>query len=97
MKEAFITKEQAEEISRKYPTPFYIYSEAGIRSAVRGLKQAFSWNPGFREYFAVKACSNPFLIKDGLLLLYGADAFGKPGLSRTGHHVFLQCDAGRGL
>ena len=52
MKEAFITKEQAEEISRKYPTPFYIYSEAGIRSAVRGLKQAFSWNPGFREYFA---------------------------------------------
>lgn len=63
MKEAFITKEQAEEISRKYPTPFYIYSEAGIRSAVRGLKQAFSWNPGFREYFAVKACPNPFLIK----------------------------------
>ena len=63
MKEAFITKEQAEEISRKYPTPFYIYSEAGIRSAVRGLKKAFSWNPGFREYFAVKACPNPFLIK----------------------------------
>lgn len=51
MKEAFITKEQAEEISRKYPTPFYIYSEAGIRSAVRGLKQAFSWNPGFPGVF----------------------------------------------
>jgi len=63
MKEAFITKEQAEEISKSYPTPFYIYQEAGIRGAVRGLKKAFSWNPGFREYFAVKACPNPFLIK----------------------------------
>ena len=63
MKEAFITKEQAEKISQKYPTPFYLYSEAGIRGAIRGLKNAFSWNKGFLEYFAVKACPNPFLIK----------------------------------
>ncbi len=63
MKEAFITKEQAEKISSQYPTPFYIYNEAGIRNAVRGLQKAFSWNKEFREYFAVKACPNPFLIK----------------------------------
>ena len=63
MKQAFLTKEQAEEICKTYPTPFYIYDEAGIRNAVRGLKQAFSWNRGFREYYAVKACPNPFLIR----------------------------------
>ena len=62
-KNAFITKEQAENICKEYPTPFHIYSEDGIRNAVRGLKKAFAWNKGFREYFAVKACPNPFLIK----------------------------------
>ena len=49
------TKEQLEAITAKYPTPFHLYDEAGIRENVRRLKQAFSWNKGFREYFAVKA------------------------------------------
>ena len=62
-KNAFITKEQAEAICKEYPTPFHIYSEDGIRNVIRNLKKAFSWNKGYREYFAVKACPNPFLIK----------------------------------
>lgn len=63
MKEAFITKDQAEEINKSYPTPFYVYSESGIRAAARAVNKAFSWNKGFKEYFAVKACPNPFLVK----------------------------------
>ena len=62
-KNAFITKQQAEDICKEFPTPFHIYSEDGIRTVIRNLKKAFSWNKGYREYFAVKACPNPFLIK----------------------------------
>ncbi len=63
VKKAFITKEKAEETAKKYPTPFYIYDEKGIRGTARRLKEAFSWNEGFREYYAVKACPNPFIVK----------------------------------
>lgn len=59
----FITKEQAEEIKKTYPTPFHIYDEKGIRDNVKAVKEAFAWNKGFKEYFAVKANPNPFLIK----------------------------------
>lgn len=59
----FITKEQAEEIIKTYPTPFHIYDEKGIRENVKAVKEAFAWNKGFKEYFAVKANPNPFLIK----------------------------------
>ena len=59
----FITKEQVEEIVKKYPTPFHIYDEKGIRENVKAVKEAFAWNKGFKEYFAVKANPNPFLIK----------------------------------
>lgn len=48
---------------KTYPTPFHIYDEAGIRRTARALKAAFGWNPGFREYFAVKATPNPFILK----------------------------------
>lgn len=61
-KETFVTKEQIEEIVKTYPTPFHIYDERGIRENARALKEAFSWNKGFKEYFAVKATPNPFLI-----------------------------------
>lgn len=61
-KEAFVTKEKIEEIVKTYPTPFHIYDEKGIRENVKALKEAFSWNKGFKEYFAVKATPNPFLI-----------------------------------
>lgn len=59
----FVTKEQVEKIAAQYPTPFYIYDEAGIRENARRLKAAFSWNKGFREYFAVKATPNPFILQ----------------------------------
>ena len=59
----FLTQEKAKEIREQIPTPFYVYDEAGIRANARLLKAAFSWNPGFREYFAVKATPNPFLLK----------------------------------
>ncbi|MGL5258871.1 MAG: diaminopimelate decarboxylase [Lachnospiraceae bacterium] len=61
-KKPFVTKEKLEEIIKTYPTPFHIYDEAGIRKNVKALKEAFSWNKGFKEYFAVKATPNPYLI-----------------------------------
>lgn len=63
MKKTFVTKEQVEQIAAKYPTPFHLYDEKGIRENVKRLKEAFAWNKGFREYFAVKATPNPFLMK----------------------------------
>ena len=63
MKKPFITKEQAEQIALTYPTPFHIYDEKGIRENARRLKAAFAWNKGFREYFAVKATPNPFIMQ----------------------------------
>lgn len=63
MKRPFVTKEQIEEIAKTYPTPFHIYDEKGIRENARALYEAFSWNPGFKEYFAVKATPNPFLMQ----------------------------------
>ena len=62
-KKPFATLEQLREIEKKVPTPFYLYEEKGIRENARRLKQAFSWNPGYREYFAVKATPNPHLLK----------------------------------
>lgn len=58
----FVTKEQIEEIVKTYPTPFHIYDEKGIRENAKALKEAFSWNKGYKEYFAVKATPNPYLI-----------------------------------
>ena len=62
MKKPFVTKEQIEEIAKTYPTPFHIYDEKGIRETARALYKAFSWNKGFKEYFAVKATPNPFIM-----------------------------------
>ena len=61
-KTPFVTKEQVEEIVKTYPTPFHLYDEAGIRVNAKAVKEAFAWNKGFREYFAVKATPNPFLL-----------------------------------
>lgn len=62
-KNTFVTLEQLEEITQVYPTPFHLYDEKGIRENAKRLREAFSWNPGFKEYFAVKATPNPFLLK----------------------------------
>ncbi len=68
-KEPFVTKEMIEEIVKDYPTPFHIYDEKGIRENAKAVKEAFSWNPGFKEYFAVKATPNPCLMQ--ILKEYG--------------------------
>ena len=69
----FVTKEKVEEIVKTYPTPFHIYDEKGIRENAKAVKEAFAWNKGFKEYFAVKACPNPFLIQ--ILHEYGAGCY----------------------
>lgn len=62
-KKPFVTKEEIEEIVKTHPTPFHIYDEKGIRENARKLYEAFSWNKGFKEYFAVKATPNPSILK----------------------------------
>ena len=68
-KKPFVTLEKIQEIVKTYPTPFHLYDEKGIRENAEKLQKAFSWNKGFREYFAVKATPNPFLIS--ILKEYG--------------------------
>ena len=63
MKRPFVTLEQLREMTEQYPTPFHLYDEKGIRENARRLKEAFAWNPGFKEYFAVKATPNPAILK----------------------------------
>jgi diaminopimelate decarboxylase len=59
----FVTKEQLEDIASRYATPFYLYDEKGIRETARRVNKAFSWNKGFKEYFAVKATPTPGILK----------------------------------
>lgn len=63
MKTPFISKEALDNITAEYPTPFHLYDEKGIREKARALNQAFSWNKGFKEYFAVKATPTPAILK----------------------------------
>ena len=69
IKKPFVTKEKLEETRTEIPTPYHLYDEKGIRENAKALKEAFAWNKGYREYFAVKACPNPFLIQ--ILQEYG--------------------------
>lgn len=68
-KEPFVSYEQLKAITQQYPTPFHLYDERGIRKNAEALKEAFSWNKGYKEYFAVKATPNPFLVE--ILREYG--------------------------
>ena len=63
MKTPFVTKAQVDEMIKKYQTPFHLYDEKGIRENARKLYQAFSWNKGFKEFFAVKATPNPTILR----------------------------------
>lgn len=71
-KRPFVTREQAEAIAAEFPTPFHLYSEREIRRRAQALGHAFSWNPGFREYFAVKATPTPAILN--ILSEYGCGA-----------------------
>ncbi|HAY61501.1 MAG TPA: diaminopimelate decarboxylase, partial [Acidaminococcaceae bacterium] len=59
----YVSRETVAEIAKTYPTPFYLYDEKGIRNTARLVNQAFRWNKGFKEYFAVKATPNPYLLQ----------------------------------
>ncbi len=63
MKKPFVTLPQLQSITAQYPTPFHLYDEKGIRENARAMKAAFAWNPGFKEYFAVKATPTPAILK----------------------------------
>ena len=63
MKRPFVDAQTLRSIASEYPTPFHLYDERGIRENARRLHQAFAWNPGFKEYFAVKATPNPAILE----------------------------------
>ena len=62
-KKPFVTKAQLEELDKQFPTPYHLYDEKGIRENARRVNEAFAWNKGFKEYFAVKATPNPTIMK----------------------------------
>lgn len=68
-KKTFVTKAQLDEIVKTYPTPFHLYDEKGIRENAKRLKEAFAWNKGYKEFFAVKATPNPYILQ--ILKEYG--------------------------
>jgi len=75
-----LNEEQLEALTERFPTPFHIYDEKAIRENARRLKAAFAWNPGFKEYFAVKAAPNPYLMKILKAEGFGADCSSLPEL-----------------
>ena len=75
-----LNKEQLEALAERYPTPFHIYDEKAIRENTRRLKAAFAWNPGFKEYFAVKATPNPYIMKILKAEGFGSDCSSLPEL-----------------
>ncbi len=83
MKPPPFTKEQIEKIAEAYPTPFHIYDEKAIRANARRLLEAFSWNPGFKEHFAIKANPNPYILKLLMEEGFGADCSSLPELILT--------------
>lgn len=80
-----LNREQLEELTQQFPTPFHLYDEAAIRANARALKAAFAWNPGFKEYFAVKAAPNPYLMKILKSEGFGADCSSYPELLLSEH------------
>jgi diaminopimelate decarboxylase len=74
------TPARIQSIANDHPTPFHLYDERGIRANARRLKAAFAWNPGFKEYFAVKACPNPYIMKILQAEGFGADCSSLPEL-----------------
>ncbi len=94
-KTPFVNKETLEKIAEQYPTPFYLYDEAGLRRNAEAVKKAFSWNPGFREYFAVKATPNPALLNIFKEYDFGTDCSSMTELMLSkacgfeGHHIMF--------
>lgn len=68
------TQEQIEKIAKEFPTPFHIYDEKGMIEYAQKFKDAFSWNEGFKEFYAIKACPNPYIMKLLRKVGFGIDA-----------------------
>ena len=89
------TSEQVRDWQSRIPTPFYVYDEAGIRDTVRAIYEAFAWNPGFREYFAVKALPTPAILRLLAEMDCGADCASVPeitlasGSGMTGQRIMF--------
>ena len=103
-KTTILNLEQVKEIEKTCPTPFHIYDEKAIRKNARALKEAFSWNKNYREYFAVKATPNPFILKILQEEGCGVDcsSFTELILSEAwilwiGYYVFIQCHSHGGI
>ena len=92
-KKPFITLAQAKEIAADIPTPFHLYDEKGIRENARRVNAAFSWNKGFKEYFAVKATPNPYLLKILQEEGCGVHAAGGPDAGQRGRALCRQAGA----
>ena len=98
-KKPFLTEAMAQQIIEDVPTPFHVYDEKGIRENVRRINKAFSWNKGFKEYFAVKALPNPVILQILKEEGCGVDCssltelmLSEPALYRPRDHVLLQPD-----
>lgn len=95
MKTVPFSKQDIEKWEETYPTPFYVYDESGIRKCVTDLYKAFSWNKGFKEYFAVKATPNPAIIRVLKELGCGTDCASVPEIiisqkcGVTGHNIMF--------
>ena len=81
MKKPFVTREKAQELIREYPTPFHLYDEKGIRENARRLREAFSWNPGFKEYFAVNLSTIQRIAEEKNLQAIGIEDLVAAGLT----------------
>ncbi len=94
-KKPFVTLPQIEEMVQTYPTPFHLYDEKGIRENARKVKAAFAWNPGFKEYFAVKATPNPRILQILKEEGFGADCSSytellmSKAVGLTGHNIMF--------
>lgn len=94
-KKPFVSLEQVQEMVKTYPTPFHLYDEKGIRENARRVKAAFAWNPGFREYFAVKATPNPRLLQILKEEGFGCDCSSytellmSEAVGQTGHNIMF--------
>ena len=94
-KKPFVSLEQVQEMVKTYPTPFHLYDEKGIRENARRVKQAFAWNPGFREYFAVKATPNPRILQILKEEGFGCDCSSytellmSEAVGQTGHNIMF--------
>lgn len=97
-KRPFVTLPQVQELIKEYPTPFHLYDEKGIRENARLVRKAFAWNPGFKEYFAVKATPTPRLLQILTEEGFGLDCSSytellmSKAVGQTGHNIMFSAN-----